>query len=143
MDDDVQIRPATAADATGIALRIAEFGYPGPAEQIVVRLRDLAATGGIALVAVRGDQVLGMIAAQRNAVLHRAADDVRVTSLEVAAECRNLGIGRRLMAAAEAWARESGCLRVEVTSGNARREAHDFYQRLGFEQTSLRFSKVL
>lgn len=140
--EPVEIRPAVTHDSAGIAERLAELGYETSSDQVLSRLRDLSVAGAAVFVAVCGDRVLGVVTVQRNSVLHRKEDDARITSLEVAPSVRRQGVGRRLVIEAERWAHAAGCGRIEVTSGNARGEAHDFYARVGYEQTSLRFSKV-
>jgi hypothetical protein len=39
--------------------------------------------------------------------------------------------------------REQGAEEVVVNSGNHQTEAHEFYRRLGYQSTGLRFRKVL
>jgi len=56
-----------------------------------------------------------------------------VESVHVHPDHRGHGIGGALMRAAVQRARDLGCYRVQLTSNNARPEAHRFYQRLGFE----------
>ncbi len=64
-------------------------------------------------------------------------------SVHVRADRRDCGIGTRLIDAAEKLARERNCYRVQLTSRNVRDDAHRFYRRLGFEQTSQGFKKIL
>ena len=64
-------------------------------------------------------------------------------SVHVREDLRGLGIGSRMLDAAEALAREKGCYRVQLTSRNVRRDAHRFYEAHGFEQTSQGFKKSL
>ena len=40
-------------------------------------------------------------------------------------------------------ARQTGSYKLMLSSNLARREAHGFYERLGFERTSYRFAKPL
>ena len=56
-----------------------------------------------------------------------------VESVHVHPDWRGQGIGRVLMGAAVARARALGCYRVQLTSDNARPDAHRFYAALGFE----------
>jgi GNAT superfamily N-acetyltransferase len=139
--ETVEIRTAAAGDSAGIAERLAEFGYETPPDQVVSRLQDLSDAGAAVFVAACRDRVLGVVTVQKNSVLHRREDDARITSLVVAAAARRQGLGRRLVMEAERWAQAAACRRIEATSGNARVEAHEFYKRLGYEQSSLRFSK--
>ncbi|PYO92644.1 MAG: hypothetical protein DMD58_01460 [Gemmatimonadetes bacterium] len=46
-----------------------------------------------------------------------------------------------LVAAAEAFAWQRDCRRVEVTSGDHREDAHTFYRALGYEMDERRFIK--
>jgi GNAT superfamily N-acetyltransferase len=56
---------------------------------------------------------------------------------------RGKGIGRRLVAVAERFARDCGCERLELTSGAHRHDAHRFYTTLGFSPRPVRFVKDL
>jgi ribosomal protein S18 acetylase RimI-like enzyme len=55
-----------------------------------------------------------------------------IENVVVAARFRRRGIGRALMDAAVAHARESGCYKLQLISGGARGEAHRLYEAAGF-----------
>jgi GNAT superfamily N-acetyltransferase len=73
-------------------------------------------------------------------VIHRPAPVGRISMMVVEEGQRGQGIGAMLVAAAEAHLMREGCQLVEVTSNLARERAHAFYERLGFEKTSVRLS---
>ncbi len=52
-----------------------------------------------------------------------------VEDLAVAPEVRSQGVGKRLLDAAKDWARERGATHLELDSGEARHDAHRFYER--------------
>jgi GNAT superfamily N-acetyltransferase len=52
-----------------------------------------------------------------------------VEDLAVAPQHRSRGVGKALLDAAKAWAREHGATRLALDSGEARRDAHRFYER--------------
>jgi GNAT superfamily N-acetyltransferase len=58
-----------------------------------------------------------------------------IEAVHVAASERNRGIGAALMREAIAEARRHGCNRVQLTSNKQRKDAHRFYERLGFAPT--------
>jgi GNAT superfamily N-acetyltransferase len=64
-------------------------------------------------------------------------------SVHVRADRRGQGIGSRMIEAAEELASRHGCYRIQLTSRNVREDAHRFYRRLGFEQTSQGLKKLL
>jgi GNAT superfamily N-acetyltransferase len=66
-----------------------------------------------------------------------------VESVHVHPDQRGHGIGTILMRAAVQRAGELGCYRVQLTSNNARPEAHRFYERLGFEPSHRGFKMNL
>jgi GNAT superfamily N-acetyltransferase len=66
-----------------------------------------------------------------------------VESVHVHPDHRGHGIGGVLMRAAAQRARELGCYRIQLTSNNARPEAHRFYERLGFEPSHRGFKLTL
>jgi GNAT superfamily N-acetyltransferase len=55
-----------------------------------------------------------------------------VESVHVATEVRRRGVGEAMMRFAIEEARRRGCHRVQLTSNKRRRDAHRFYERLGF-----------
>ena len=68
-----------------------------------------------------------------------------VVGLVVDDEHKRLGVGKHLLERAEAWARESGCRTIVVRSREHRKEAHAFYERLGYHghKTQRAFRKLL
>lgn len=139
----LEIRHAAHDDAAALVPLLSQLGYPTDAATVAERLPRLTTAGDCALIAVRGDAVLGLATVHATPVLHRPAPVGRVTALVVAEEARGQGVGRALMDAAEQLLRRRGCRLIEVTSNRARTDAHAFYERLGYVATSFRFAKTL
>jgi diamine N-acetyltransferase len=98
--------------------------------------RLLAGPESTALVAVREGEVVGLLMMY----LRRAPDlpffvprvTAHVSDLVVDGRCRRAGIGRALMDAAAAWAREQGATRVGLNVWEFNQDARRFYEALGF-----------
>jgi GNAT superfamily N-acetyltransferase len=60
------------------------------------------------------------------------AERMLIEAVRVAGNRRNAGLGKTMIAEAVDIARRRGCQRVELTSSASRRDAHRFYERLGF-----------
>lgn len=58
--------------------------------------------------------------------------DLQIEAIHVAAAYRGRGIGTRMLEWAIAKARAKNCRRVQLTTDKRRRDAHRFYERLGF-----------
>lgn len=56
---------------------------------------------------------------------------------------RRTGIGRRLMQYAIDRAKAAGCYRISLSSNNSRKDAHRFYETLGFKGSSTGFRLYL
>ncbi|HEX8535729.1 MAG TPA: GNAT family N-acetyltransferase [Allosphingosinicella sp.] len=138
----VRIREAAADDAAAITALIRELGYDVTERDVAARLQLLRERGEPALVADTAG-VAGCLTWHKMHVLHRPRPVGRITMLVVAAEMRSRGIGAALVEAAEERLRDAGCGLIEVTSNVKRVDAHRFYARLGYEQTSFRFAKSL
>ena len=126
------IRPATPTDAAGIASLSGELGYPVAVETLADRLdRVLARVGDVVLVAEAGGDVVGWIHGSEQEFLE-SGSRCELLGLVVDARQRGQGVGRRLVAAVEAWAARRGLELVSVRSNVARAESHPFYERLGY-----------
>ena len=62
----------------------------------------------------------------------KGSKSLQLENVHVLASHRSRGIGRRMMESAIARARELGCNRVQLTTNKRRKDAHRFYERLGF-----------
>ena len=137
------IRIAEAGDCRVLARLIAQLGYQASASEVAERLAVMQANGIVVLVAVLGGEVVGCLSTSVMRVLHRPAPVGRISMMVVAEGLRGRGIGAALVRAAERALAQRGCYMVEVTSNLARIEAHRFYERLGYERTSLRLAREL
>jgi GNAT superfamily N-acetyltransferase len=128
------VRPAEVGDARMIIGLLTELGYPdNEVDAVRRRLGDWAEESDSAvLVAERGGQLLGLVAVTTIRYLERDGRLGRIVTLVVADSARGQGIGRRLVADAEAMALSHGCVAMEVSSARGRTRAHAFYQSLGY-----------
>lgn len=105
--------------------------------------RDLR-TGVRVMVIDGAERLSAVITLHSMRVLHRPHPVGRITSLAVEASEHGKGLGRTLMRAAEKALADAGCNLVEVTSHIRRhRDAHSFYEHMGYEKTSYSFGKSL
>jgi GNAT superfamily N-acetyltransferase len=137
-------RPAEASDAEFLAPLLGQLGYPADASEVPGRLEALAQFPmAVALVAVIGKKVIGLITIHVFPSLHVAQPVAWITSLVVDSEYRGQGIGSALVGEAERWARENQAKRISVSSGLQREETHRFYEVRNYLRTGLRFTKTL
>lgn len=135
------IRPARPDDSAAIAVLVDQLGHPGSsAADIAARLPLIEVAGMDALVAELDGRVVGCLTTSVMPVLHRAQPVGRISMLVVEEGLRGKGIGVALLRAGEKALAARGCAMIEVTSNNTRKDAHRFYEREGYEATSLRFS---
>jgi N-acetylglutamate synthase-like GNAT family acetyltransferase len=137
----IALREAVAADAEHIAALIDQLGYPVSAEDVAERLNLIEASGQKVLVAELDGRAIGCLSTSTMTVLHRPAPVGRISMMVIAEDLRGQGIGAKLVAAAERTLRDKGCQLVEVTSNLRRTDAHRFWERIGYDRTSVRFAK--
>jgi GNAT superfamily N-acetyltransferase len=126
------IRPAVPSDAARLASLSGELGYPVAVDTLAGRLTRVLARGGdVVLVAETGGDVVGWVHGSEQDFLE-SGPRCELLGLVVDARQRGQGIGRRLVAAVEAWAARRGLELVSVRSNVARAESHPFYERLGY-----------
>lgn len=143
------VRPATLGDYQVLCALFEELDefhrqarpdffrpFDGPARSWEQVGRWLAGPDSTVLVAEDGAEVVGLVL-----LLPRPSPPfagavprkvVVIDNLVVRAECRDRGIGERLVAASMDWAREQGASHVELGVHAVNRHARRFYERLGF-----------
>lgn len=137
------IRAAEPSDSEALARLIGQLGYDASAGEVAERLAAIEAEGRVVLVAELGGAVIGCLSTSVMRVLHRPAPVGRISMMVVDEAHRSRGIGAELVRAAEAALAAQGCYMVEVTSHVRRADAHRFYERLGYEKTSVRLARML
>ena len=96
------------------------------------------------LVAVLDDvKVIGMLSMVFLPRLNRSTLETYIPELVVLETYRTHGVGKKLISSCMTIAKEKKCHRIRLESGNQRKESHQFYEHLGFEQSSLSFTKNL
>jgi GNAT superfamily N-acetyltransferase len=138
-------REIMTMDAVAAARLSGELGYPVSCEEMKQRIESLARMPDHAVyVACISGEVVGWIHVQ---ITHHLQAEPRaeIGGLVVSSEARSRGIGRRLVAVAEEWARQQGLKTVVVRSRATREAAHRFYLREGYSvtKTSAVFAKAL
>lgn len=125
-------RQARAADAAEIARLAGELGYPADPAVMAARLDALTADPRRCVYVIEGEgRLQGWIALERRLSLE-AGERVEITGLVVDGTVRRGGVGRALVATAEAWARGQGIDVVVVRSNVQRQASHLFYQGLDY-----------
>ena len=123
-----------------------QLGYPASREKISKRIDDVLSHSSHTLMVAQTPQ--GKVVGWLHAFIRRVmiADlHVEVGGLVVDKNYRSQGIGNKLIEVCEAWARKKDIETMYVRSNILRKDAHGFYQRLGYEhlKTSNTFTKDL
>lgn len=140
---DLTIRRATLDDLTDILSLAEQLGYPTSPEAMAARLNDVISDPmRVVFVADTGDgKAAGYIQASRH-VSVEVDPLVEIDGLVVSRDHRRQGIGKKLIAAVEEWARSLGILTVRLHTNIIREEAHRFYKDLGFIINKTQYSMV-
>jgi GNAT superfamily N-acetyltransferase len=138
----VDVRPASANDASAIAGLAGDLAHSFPFERLNFDASFAAlvkADDACLLVAVQDGETLGYLLGFRHLTFYANGPVAKVEEILVRDVHRGLGVGRALMDAFEQWARERKCALVAL----ATRRAGPFYQALGYEASATYFRKLL
>ncbi len=143
MATDVLIRPATPEDVSDIREMIAALAREtGHSDVDVISEDDIRAHGFgphpdfHALIAKQGGGAIGLAVYFGEFSTWRGKRGVYVQDIYVAQEQQGLGVGRRLINAVSARAREGGAVYLRLAADRSNVDAHRFYKRLGFQEKS-------
>ena len=152
--DQLQVRRYTPADQPAVlalAARLTEGVAPWRDPEAVVAAVSAWVSGypdaepdadTAAFVAERAGRILGFAGVARRTHFSGETDGY-LGELAVAAEAERTGVGRALVAAAEAWTRSHGLRRLTLDTGAANLRARAFYRALGYLEEDVRLSKEI
>ena len=139
------IREAMITDDEAIChISSKDLGYDCEESFVKERLEQLDSSREIVLVAEAGGKVAGYVHAEVYSLLYWEPM-VNILGLAVSSDCRRQGAGKTLMMRVEEWAKKRGIKEIRLNSGGTRKEAHEFYRAIGFddEKVQVRFLKAL
>jgi len=141
----MNVRKADINDASAIC-RICtdDLGYKCGDELVSNRLKNIDGSREIVFTAKIDGTVVGYIHAEIYNTLYYESM-INILGIAVSSDFRRQGIGRALLSRAEDWGKEQGINIVRLNSGGSRKEAHDFYRAMGYddEKMQVRFLKKI
>jgi GNAT superfamily N-acetyltransferase len=114
-----------------------ELGPGAPCYADALREMQASGTSGTYVAELDGHIVGTFMLTFIRHLLRQGSLVAQVEAVRVEAPLRGRGLGAEMMRWAIEEARRRGCSRVQLTTNNARKDAHRFYERLGFRATHL------
>jgi len=148
----VDIRIATEADLVGLLRLYTQLSASNdgtPRGQATLALDAMLRREGVTLlVATEGERLVGTVTLVIVPNLtHRATPWAQLENMVVDDVARGTHVGRMLIEECVRLARIAGCYKVQLQSGNERREppndAHGFYRHMGFAESAVGFRQYL
>jgi ribosomal protein S18 acetylase RimI-like enzyme len=143
-DTEWCIRDAELNDAPELAVLICQLGYETDRTEMETRLELILSNPAYkTFVAIMDGCVCGMIGTLTCPTYEHNDPSGRVLALVTSSVAQRRGIGRALMATAEKDFAQRGIRRVALDTRLTRKDAHKFYESLGYERNGWRFVKQL
>src|SRR5262245_35366811 len=131
-------------DAAALAELMSELGYKTTKSEMQIRLERIATDKRYrTFVAVGDGKVCGMIGTVTSLSYEHNDPGGRILALVTLMTMRRHGIGCALVDTAEKDFAQRGIRRVALNTQLARKDAHKFYESLGYERNGWRFVKQL
>ncbi len=140
---EFKIREIVLEDLPGLVPLVEQLGYRCTASDLVERYKSIQGNSILAAFTETGTPC-GYVQVGIFSSLHFPVS-IEVIALVVEEKVRGNGLGKRLMLAAEDWARKQGVNQVWLRSGIKRESAHAFYTSIGYSltATSHKFEKEI
>jgi ribosomal protein S18 acetylase RimI-like enzyme len=133
---ETSIRLASAVDALTFGRLLhafnAEFGESTPAADVIAERAGPLIESGEVTVLFAGDGPDGFAELRFRPSLYTGALDAYLEELHVVPERRGHGLGRALLEAAMAHARQNGAVRIDLNTSEADAAALALYESAGF-----------
>jgi len=143
MSEKYTIRAADASDSPGVKLLLEELEGRAFDQDIFTRIyaEYLEAPLTLIFVATQEEgEIIGFISCKGQSLLHHEGLVFEIQELVVTATHQGKGLGRKLVEALKPDLEKLGAISLEVTSNKRRKEAHAFYQSVGFLNSHEKFT---
>ena len=148
--ENTTIRESTYDDIPSLLELLYELGRPKPQkdnelETFTKLLKTYMQEDNkkILVAEIENSKIVGMMSIVFLSRLNQNTLEMYVPELIVSQNYRSNGIGKKLINFSIDIGKEKKCHRMRLESGNQRTESHKFYRNLGFENSSIFFTKNL
>ena len=148
--ENITIRESTYDDIPSLLELLDELGRPKPQtdnelEKFTTLLKNYMQEDDkkILVAQIDNSKIIGMISMVFLSRLNQNTSEMYVPELIVSQNYHSKGIGKKLINFSIELGKEKKCHRIRLESGNQRIESHKFYKHLGFEDSSIFFTKNL
>ncbi len=139
----MNIRKMTRKDLSFLPPLAEQLGYKCSLEEVFSRFELLAEDDGVGLFIgeIEGSIIAFMQIHQNSTLL--TGQRAELDAVVIDEHFRGQGFGKKMMAAAEDWARSKELPKLRLGSKTSRTDTHEFYKQYGFtvEKTWFVFSK--
>lgn len=127
------IRQAQITDSADIARLSSQLGYETLESEVEERLAYLLGDDDHAVFVMEGEssRIMGWVHVHGRHLIE-SQSFAEIGGLVVDERDRRKGIGKQLMRECEEWARTKGYEEVRLRSSGLRKDAHEFYKRIGY-----------
>jgi GNAT superfamily N-acetyltransferase len=148
--EHILIRESTFDDIPSLLELLYELGRPKPQkdnelETFTKLLKNYMQEDDkkILVAQIQNLKIIGMMSIVFLSRLNQNTLEMYVPELIVSQNYHSKGIGKKLINFSIELGKEKKCHRMRLESGNQRIESHKFYKHLGFENSSIFFTKNL
>ena len=148
--ENIAIRESTYDDIPSLLELLYELGRPKPQkdndlEKFTALLKNYMQDDDkkILVAQINNSEIIGMISMVFLPRLNQNTLELYIPELIISQNYRSKGIGKKLINFSINLGKEKKCHRMRLESGNQRVESHKFYKHLGFENSSIFFTKNL
>ena len=148
--ENIIIRESNYDDIPSLLELLYELGRPklhqdGDSEKFEKLLKNYIQENDkkILVAQINNSKIIGMISMVFLPRLNQNTLELYIPELIISQNYRSKGIGKKLINFSINLGKEKKCHRMRLESGNQRVESHKFYKHLGFENSSIFFTKNL
>mgnify|MGYP000016410647 CR=1 FL=1 len=148
--ENITIRESTSDDIPSLLELLYELGRPKPQkdndlEDFTQLLKNYINDNDKKILVAKIDdsKIVGLISMVFLSRLNQNTLELYIPELIVSENYQSQGIGKKLINFSIELGKEKKCHRIRLESGNQRIESHKFYKHLGFENSSMFFTKNL